>query len=156
MIFQISLPMKWKSKRIMIYQVETRNRSPNEQSNYHFLKRPIIQTVRYMMNWTIAGVKRSLKSVSWNKIFSDHNLLITFSLFFVFFVFFFTEIHVRLPAKVIAKHLKVNITNTSINVHSLMNGERQEIVCGQLSEKCKALDAVWTITEGNKLNISLG
>lgn len=36
-----------------------------------------------------------------------------------------------------------------------MNGERQEILCGQFPEKCKALDVVWTITGGNKLNISL-
>lgn len=67
----------------------------------------------------------------------------------------FTEIHIRLPANVTAKTLKVNITNASMNVHSLLNRERQEILCGQFPEKCKALDVLWTITGGNKLNISL-
>lgn len=67
----------------------------------------------------------------------------------------FAEIHIQLPANVTSKNVKVNITNTSINVHSQLNGERQEILCGRFPEKCKALDAVWTITEG-KLNINLG
>lgn len=65
------------------------------------------------------------------------------------------EIHIRLPANVTSKNLKVNITNTSINIYSQLNGERQEILCGQFSEKCKALDVVWTIAGGNKLNINL-
>lgn len=54
-----------------------------------------------------------------------------------------------------SKNLKVNITNTSINVYSQLSGERQEILSGKFPEKCKALDVVWTIAGGNKLNINL-
>lgn len=85
---------------------------------------------------------------------NQENILILNETKFLHFII--AEIHVRLPANVIAKSLKVNITNTSINVHSLTNGERQEILRGQFSGMCKALDAVWTITEGKKLNIILG
>lgn len=66
------------------------------------------------------------------------------------------EIHVRLPENVTSKNLKVNITNTSIDVYSLLKNDRKEILTGQLSEKCKAMEAMWTITGGNKLNISIG
>lgn len=64
------------------------------------------------------------------------------------------EIHVRLPENMKSKHLKVKITNNSIDVFS--NLEDRQILSGQLSEKCKTSDAMWTITEGNKLNICFG
>lgn len=65
-----------------------------------------------------------------------------------------SEVHVRLPENMKSKHLKVKITNNSIDVFSSL--ENRQILSGQLSEKCKASDAVWTITEGNKLNICFG
>lgn len=66
------------------------------------------------------------------------------------------EIHIRLPEKVTSKNLKVNITNTSIDVYCVLSNTRNDILNGQLSEKCKAMDVMWTITGGNKLNISIG
>lgn len=71
-------------------------------------------------------------------------------------LFDIAEIHIRLTANVTPKNLKVTITNTSIDVYSHSNDVRQDILCGKFPEKCKAQDAVWTITEGNKLNICLG
>ncbi|XP_031631223.1 nudC domain-containing protein 3 [Contarinia nasturtii] len=65
------------------------------------------------------------------------------------------EIHIRLPEHVTSKNLKVNITYTSIEIYATLNGERITILRGQLSEKCKAPDTMWTITGGNKLNISI-
>lgn len=65
-----------------------------------------------------------------------------------------TEIHVRLPEIMKSKNLKVKITNNSIDIFS--NLENRTLLTGTLSEKCKAADAMWTIVEGNKLNICLG
>lgn len=67
---------------------------------------------------------------------------------------FSTEIHVRLPEIMKSKNLKVKITNNSIDIFS--NLENRTLLTGTLSEKCKAADAMWTIVEGNKLNICLG
>lgn len=69
---------------------------------------------------------------------------------------FSTEIHVRLPNQIKSKQLKVTITPTEIAVTAQMDGEQRSIIGGTLSEKCKATDAMWTITGQNKLNISIG
>lgn len=67
-----------------------------------------------------------------------------------------SEIHIRLPENVTSKNLKVNIAYSSMEVNAIVNGERTKILGGQLYDKCKAPDAMWTITGGNKLNISVG
>lgn len=65
------------------------------------------------------------------------------------------EIHVRLPDKITSKMLKVDIRPNRIDVvHKLDN--QKSILSGKLFEKCKALDATWTITDGSKLNIQIG
>lgn len=66
------------------------------------------------------------------------------------------EIHVRIPDHIKSKQLKVNITPTSISVSAHIDGEWKTILDGTLSEKCKATDAMWTITGQKKLNINIG
>lgn len=66
-----------------------------------------------------------------------------------------SEIHIRLPENIRqAKHLNVSITASSINI--ITRPTASIILEGNLYDKCKANDAMWTITSGNKLNLNLG
>lgn len=68
----------------------------------------------------------------------------------------FVEIHVRVPDQIKSKQLKVNITSMTILVAAQIDREWKTILQGTLSGKCKATDAMWTITGQNKLNINIG
>lgn len=65
------------------------------------------------------------------------------------------EIHIRLPAQITSKMLKVDIRPNHIDVVHRLD-DQKSIVGGALFGRCKALDATWTITDGNKLNIQIG
>lgn len=67
------------------------------------------------------------------------------------------ELHVRLPGNVCtAKQLNVVITSKEIKVNSRLPGHNASILEGQLSGKCKASEAMWSISGGTKLNICIG
>lgn len=107
-----------------------------------------------MRIWILAGVNHSQKLVD-IQIIANESIAIWCE-YLLNDIDFISEIHVRLPENVTSKNLKVNIAYASIEIHAIINGDRTKLLAGQLSEKCKAPDAMWTITGGNRLNISVG
>lgn len=86
----------------------------------------------------------------------DVNCL-SYSLFKIFcFFIHFTEIHVRLPEKVVAKLLNITIGSNRIEVTNRVDNPSTTLLCGNLFDKCKAEDATWTITDKHKLTIQIG
>lgn len=96
----------------------------------------------------IAGVKH-LQILVMSSFIQIENMTFLMDLLFV-------EINVRIPDQIKSKQLKVNITSSTILVAAQIDREWKTILDGTLSGKCKATDAMWTITGQNKLNINIG
>ncbi|XP_055322247.1 nudC domain-containing protein 3 [Sitodiplosis mosellana] len=117
-------------------EVEIETTDDTDKSTENKVK-PKVETPFFELSDYLNGALHEESHYSWSQTFTE------------------IEIHIRLSKNVTSKNLKVNITYTSIDIHAIVDGERTKVLGGQLYDKCKAPDAMWTITGGNKLNISV-